>query len=315
MNNPSILLYSNRANEIDEYSKLLVEAELPVEIKICRSAEEVEINIAEVEIIFGVHLPPQLYQTAHRLKWIQSMWAGVEGLMNAPIPEHVLITKPWGVFGHYLSSYVFANLLAQKIKVFEAKSAQDQREWQPYRIEHLHGQCMGIAGLGDVASETARVAKAFGMKVIALNRSGQQHSLADQTYSANEREAFVADSDVLVLAMPSTSETRGMFDRNLLGRMRPHAWIINIGRGALIDDAALIDLLEQHRIGGAILDVFQNEPLPSDHPYWRLPNCIVTPHIGGPSLPSDISHCFIENFKRYQSGEPLLGLIDRKRGY
>jgi phosphoglycerate dehydrogenase-like enzyme len=88
-----------------------------------------------------------------------------------------------------------------------------------------------------------------------------------------------------------------------------------VGRGALIEDAALIELLQQKRIGGAILDVFNEEPLPADHPYWHLPNCVVTPHIGGPSLPADITACFLENFRRFEKGEQLLGLIDRQRGY
>lgn len=312
---PKVLLYSNRDREIDDYARMIVDAAPALDLMICKTTEEVDKKLSEAEIVFGVHLPPDSYKTARNLRWIQSMWAGVEGLMRSPLAEDIIITKPYGAFGRFIAHYVFGNLLAQKIKLQEGLKAQSESKWQPYRIEHLNGQCMGIAGLGDVAADTARIAKSFGMKVWALNSDGRPNPLADKTFSTAERSAFVAGADVLVLTLPSTPATREMFNRDLLGHMQSHAWIINAGRGALIQDEALIELLQENKIAGAILDVFHQEPLPPEHPYWRLPNCIVTPHIAGPSLPEDITACFLENFARYQSGQPLLGLVDRKRGY
>ena len=315
MARPKVLLYSYRDNEIDDYERLVRESSANLDLMVCRSQNDLGGLIEEVEIIFGVHLPAEVYTKAKNLRWIQSTWAGVEGLLKSPVPDDVIITKPWGVFGKFLAHYVFGNLLAQKINLQGGLKSQAECKWQPYRIELLQDLTMGIAGLGDVATETAQIARAFGMKVWALNSDGREHKLADRSFSTQERKAFVAGSDVLVLTMPSTAATREMFNHELLSQMQSHAWIINVGRGALIQDSALIELLENKRIAGAILDVFHEEPLPAEHPYWRLPNCIVTPHIAGPSLPADITSCFLENFTRYQSGQPLLGLVDRKRGY
>lgn len=315
MSLPKVLLYSNRDNEVDEYALLLKNAQLDIELIVCRTDKEVQVRIADADIVFGVHLPPDTYLAAKKLRWIQSMWAGVEGLLSAPLAESVIITKPWGVFGRFMSHYVFGNLLAQKINLLGALQSQKEHCWKPYRIELLNGKSMGIAGMGNIGAEIATVAKSFGMKVLALNSDGRSHPMADRSFATSEREQFVCESDVLVLALPATAATRGMFNAELLSKLPSDAWIINVGRGALIDDNALIDLLRKKRIGGAILDVFNEEPLPKDHPYWTLENCLVTPHIGGPSLPSEICDCFMENFKRFQNGEPLLGLIDRSRGY
>ncbi|MBX9685705.1 MAG: D-2-hydroxyacid dehydrogenase [Candidatus Obscuribacterales bacterium] len=312
---PKILLYSNRENEIDEYAELIEKASIEAELLVCRNSAEVESKIPEAEIIFGVHLAPEAYLAARRLRWIQSMWAGVEGLLKSPLPPAVTITKPFGVFGRYLSHYVFGNLLSKKIDCEGALLSQSKCEWKPYRIELISGKCMGIAGMGDVAAEIALAARAFGMQIVALNSDGRPHKLADQCFASRERERFVAACDVLVLTLPATDATRGMFNAGLLSHMRKDAWLINVGRGSLIDDSALIDILESGRIGGAVLDVFQEEPLPPEHPYWRLPNCVVTPHIAGPSLPAEITDCFLENFRRYRNSLPLLGLIDQERGY
>lgn len=315
MQAPDVLLYSNRAAELDQYKQVLELAALEVNLHVCKNTEEVNEKIENAEIIFGVHLPSASYRRAKKLRWIQSMWAGVEGLLSSPIPHDVLITKPWGVFGKYLSHYVFGNLLAQKIKFQQALQSQQKHEWNPYHIELLQGKRICIAGLGDVAIDIATVAKSFGMQVWGMNSDGRHVAVADKMFANSERVEFVAGADVLVLSMPSTSATRRMFDRDLLSHLHKDAWLINVGRGALIDDAALIEILEQKLIASAVLDVFNEEPLPPEHPYWTLPNCVVTPHIAGPSLPGEISACFIENFQRYINGEPLKGIVSREKGY
>ncbi len=315
MQKEKLLIYSNRENEIDEYARLLADRAGSVDLLVCKTLADLESSIEEAEIIFGVHLPAALYLRAKKLRWIQSMWAGVEGLLSANISEDVLITKPWGVFGKYLSQYVFGYLLAHKIKLIPAYEAQKARKWEPYRIELLKNKCMGFAGMGDIASEIAVIAKAFGMRVWALNSDGRSHPLAERSFGPAEKCEFVAGLDLLVIIMPANKNTRAFFSSDLLSYMRKDALLINIGRGSVIDDQALIEVLEQNKIAAAILDVFQEEPLPEDHPYWTLPNCIVTPHIGGPSLPEDICACFLENLKRYRSGQTLSGLVSRERGY
>lgn len=310
-----VLLYTNRLNEIDEYARLVRDASLNIELHVCRDDADVDAAISDAEIIFGVHLPAHVYEKAKNLKWIQSMWAGVERLLASPVPPEVVITKPWGVFGKYLSHYVFGNLLAQRVKYVHSQELQSEKRWESYRIEALNGQTMGIAGMGDTAVDIAIAAKAFGMRVYGMNSDGRAHPLAERMFSNNQLADFVADLDVLVLTLPATANTLNLFDQHVFGRMKRNAVVINVGRGAAIHDEAMIRCLQNGTIGGAILDVFHTEPLPAEHPYWTLPNCVVTPHIAGPSLPSEITSCFVENFKLYEAGEPLLGLIDRARGY
>lgn len=311
----NVLLYSDRSGELDEYAALLSAAQLPLKLAVCRTEDEVCTSIADADIVFGVHLNPSVYRSAKKLRWIQSMWAGVERLVTAPIDEAVVISKPVGVFGPYISHYVFGNLLARRIKLLDAAQAQREHRWEPFQLETLTGQRIGIAGMGDIGAEIASVAKSFGMDVWGMNRDGRSHPNASRMFSTAQIEQFVCDVDVLVLMLPSTVATKGLFGDRVLSLLRSHCLLINVGRGALIDEQALIAVLRQKKLAGAVLDVFQEEPLPESSPYWDLPNCTVTPHVAGPSLPADIAKCFIRNFERFVAGKQLEGQVDRRRGY
>lgn len=312
---PNLLLYTLRDQEIDEYAQLVQSAQLPLNLMVCRSPAEAQAAIPQADIVFGVHLPGEIYALASRLKWIQSMWAGVERLLPAPLPLEVVITKPWGVFGQYISQYVFGHLLARRIHLMSTWAAQQEHKWQPYRIEPIRGTRLGIAGMGDIGTDLAKVGRSLGMEIWGLNRDGRTHPLVDQMFAQTDLTEFVAGVDVVVIILPATAETKGLFNRQIFAAMPRHALLINVGRGAIIDDEALIEALSNQQIAGAVLDVFVQEPLPPEHPYWQLPNCIVTPHIGGPSLPADITRCFVTNFQRFSAGEPLLAEIDKTRGY
>ena len=314
MKDPVILLFTKRG-DIEEYEQLLKEAGLSEQLIVCSTNEELEAGIGQAEIIFGVHLPPEVYAKASRLRWIQSMWAGVEGLIKSPIGLDVVITRPLGVFGRFISHYVFGYLLAWRIKLQQGLAQQAEKKWQHYKIGLLDGLKLGIAGMGNIGSEVARIGKTFHMEIWGLNREPRTHELVDRSFGLNDISEFTAGVDVLVIVLPSTSQTRGLYGRELLAMMKPQALLINVGRGAIIDDDALVEVLKKGKIAGAVLDVFKQEPLSSDHPFWTAPNCIVTSHVGGPSLPQDITRCFLENYKRYISGEPLPGKVDRKRGY
>lgn len=315
MSKHKVLLYTLRDNEIDEYERLVREADLPIDLTVCKTKEEVTSAIGETEIVFGVHLPIEIYAKAKKLKWIQSMWAGVEKLLPAPLPPNVLVTKPWGVFGQYISEYVFGYILADRIKLREHMQSQKEGLWHRHQLEPIKGTCLGIAGVGDIGKDLAKIGKSFGMKVYGLNSDGRPYEFVDKMFLTKDLTLFVSELDFLVLILPATSETAEMFGHKVFQNMKPSAFLINVGRGALVNDAALIEALKHKRIAGAILDVFTQEPLPKHHPFWQLPNCIITPHIGGPSLPSDITKCFITNFHLYSEGKPLLGLIDKQKGY
>lgn len=315
MTKPRVLLYSDRVYEIDEYVASIQKANAPIELMVCRNAAEASSCIAEAEVIFGVHLDGELYASATKLRWVQSMWAGVEGLLRSPIANDVTITKPFNVFGPYICHYVFGHLLSLCIDTRQSWKNQQECNWSPYQIRLLTGLRLGVAGMGDIGSEVARVGAAMGMTVVGLNRDGREHPLTTRMYSMEQVQEFARDCDVVVLTLPATPLTRELFNRDVLTSMKPNAILINTGRGVLIEDSALIDRLRQRRLGAAVLDVFQEEPLPQTHPYWQLENCIVTPHIAGPSLPAEITGCFLDNLSCYLEGRPLHGVVSRSRGY
>lgn len=311
---PKILLYTLRG-DLAEYVALLTQRGFGSQLLPCRDQADIERQIAEAEIIFGVHLPPECYALAGKLKWIQSMWAGVDKIVTAPIAPDVVITRPFRVFGQYLAQYVFGYFLADQIQLQRNLAQQARKEWKFYQIERIRGKVIGVAGVGDIGRDIVRVAKAFEMQVWGLNSRRKEDLPLDRQFVTEEVAEFAAGLDVLVNTLPLTPATRNLFSREILEGMKPSAMVINIGRGPVFDEQGLAELLAKGQLRLAVLDVFSNEPLPQDSPFWTLPNCIVTPHVGGPSLPEDITECFVENYERYMTGKELLARIDRNRGY
>ncbi len=311
---PKILIYTLRG-DLAEYTQLLTQHGFGEQLLPCRDLADIERQIPEAEIIFGVHLPPECYTLAHKLKWIQSMWAGVDKIVAAPIPPNVVITRPFKVFGQYLAQYVFGYFLADQIQMQRNLAQQARKEWKFYQIERIRDKVIGVAGVGDIGSDIVRVARAFEMQIWGFSSRRKEDMALDRQFVTEDVAEFVAGLDVLVNTLPLTPSTRGIFSREVLEGMKPSAMVINIGRGPVFDEQALAELLAHGQLRLAVLDVFSNEPLPQDSPFWTLPNCIVTPHVGGPSLPEDITECFLENYKRYIAGQELLARIDRSRGY
>jgi glyoxylate/hydroxypyruvate reductase A len=207
-------------------------------------------------------------------------------------------------------------MFSARLNLAQGRDLQARHEWQKYHLDWLQPETrLGIAGIGEIGSEIARIGKSFGLEIWGLSRAGKAQDNIDKVFSVDLIAEFAGGVDILIITLPNTANTRDLFNRAVLFNMRPHALLINVGRGNVIDETAMIDLLKENRIALAVLDVFKTEPLPSDHPFWSLPNCIVTPHIGGPSLPRDITASFVRNLQRYLNGEPLLGLVDRAQGY
>ena len=194
------------------------------------------------------------------------------------------------------------------------------REWRRYRPKLLRGQTVGILGLGVVGREIARLCKAFGMKVIGVRRSGGPESPfpdVDRVYPRERLPELLAESDFVVLALPLTKETKGMIGEKELRGMKPSAYLINVARGAIVDEGALIRALEEKWIAGAGLDVFIQEPLPPESKFYELPNVIFSPHISGdmPDYESRATEVFCENLRRYLAGEPFLHEVDKEKEY
>jgi phosphoglycerate dehydrogenase-like enzyme len=172
-----------------------------------------------------------------------------------------------------------------------------------------------VVGLGDIGRTIARAARAFGMRVVGVSRSGRKVAEAQRVYRTRDLRSAIAGADFVALTVPLTDTTRGLIGTAELAAMRPSAWLINIARGPVVDEAALLDALRGNRLGGAVLDVFDEEPLPLDHPLWEFGNVVVTPHISGPSTPGEIAPIFNDNLRRYLTGRALRYGVDRKRGY
>jgi phosphoglycerate dehydrogenase-like enzyme len=170
-------------------------------------------------------------------------------------------------------------------------------------------------GLGDIGRTIARRALALGVRVVGVSRSGRRVPGIARVYRAAALPRALAEGDVVVLVLPLTPHTRGLVDARTLAVMKPDAWLVNIGRGALVDEDALLAALRERRIGGAILDVFATEPLPAGHALWALDNVVVTPHISGPDLPGALASVFNDNLVRFLAGRPLRHVVDRRRGY
>lgn len=277
----------------------------------CATREEAERHVAEADILFSWRFPADLYARATRLRWVQAMGAGVEDLVAAPLPEGCLLSRVEGLFGTYMSEYAFAHMLAHAQQLGRIYQAQAEKRWEAFYIGKLAGKRLGVAGTGSIGAEVAAKGKAFGMEVWSLVRTPRALQNVDRIFTPAEAAAFNAGVDYLVSSLPLTPETVGLIDPE---QMKEGALLVNMGRGATIPEDGLLRAVRSGRIR-AVLDVFEKEPLAPDHPFWTEPGITVTPHISGPSVPGEVAVYFAENLERYLTGQPLVGLVDRERGY
>jgi phosphoglycerate dehydrogenase-like enzyme len=298
-----------------------------LEVVQLNSYENVEQNISDVEIMFGVSLRPEQFLAARRLRWIHSQAAAVhQFLFPELVDSDVILTNARDVHGPVVAEQVMAMIfaLARQIPAavrFQEKHVWGQEDmWRAHtRPRELAGATLGLVGLGSIGRNVAKRASALGMRVIAAREHPEKEKpqFVDEVFHSSKLLDLLAQSDYVVLSTPITPETTGMIGSRELAAMKPDAFLLNVGRGPLIDEAALIEGLRARKIGGAALDVFDQEPLPSDSPLWELDNLLITPHTAGMSDKMWERHysLFSENLRRYFSGQPLLGLVDKCSGY
>ncbi|MDX2154762.1 MAG: D-2-hydroxyacid dehydrogenase [Bryobacteraceae bacterium] len=264
---------------------------------------------------------PVLRQTSSRLKWIHSLSAGVEALM---VPEVIGSTVPLtnarGVFARSLAEWAMLGMLYFAKDVPRLLRQQSAHRWEQFDVGELHGATLGIVGYGEIGRATARLAKGFGMEVLALRRRPRLCSddpLVDQVVPRDRLRELAAASDYLLAAAPLTPETKGLVSADVIAAMKPTAVFLNLGRGPVVDEPALIAALRENRIRGAALDVFETEPLPPGHPLYDLPNVLLSPHSADNTATwlDDTVRFFLENFERFVKGEPLLNVVDKQKGY
>jgi phosphoglycerate dehydrogenase-like enzyme len=262
-----------------------------------------------------------LAEVAPNLRWIQLTSAGADRLLNSGFIEGgVTVTTVSGLHATPIGEYILSVMLMWAKGAPQTMRAQLKHEWTRFAPRELHGKTVGIVGIGHIGAEAARLAKAFGCRVIATKRSATtEHSepYADAIYPPGELHRVVAESDYVIVCVPLTPETRGMIGDAELRAMKPSALIVNIARGPVIAEAALLQALREGWIAGAALDVFDQEPLPADHPLWDMENVILTPHIsGGTEIYNERAvDIFAANLRRYLAGDQLENIVDPKRGY
>ncbi|MGB8427965.1 MAG: D-2-hydroxyacid dehydrogenase [Desulfobacterales bacterium] len=299
------------------YSELINELRLPgLEVAACATADEATRHADRATIILGE--PSRITRVvdgARSLKWVQATYAGVEELLHPGARSNYVLTNVKGVFGPFMSEYVIGYLLARERRFFEVYHNQCDRTWQRLPFRSLRGRLLGICGLGSIGQHLAGTARHFGLRVWGYKRTAEKVADVERIFIGAGFEDFLSEPDYIVNTLPSTPATVGLFNEAAFRRMKNTAVLINIGRGDAVDETALVQALRQGTIGGAVLDVFSQEPLPEESPLWTLPHTIITPHNSGFSFPAAIVEVFAENYRRFIKGEPLLYRVDFERGY
>lgn len=256
-----------------------------------------------------------LLASADRLEWVQSSWAGVDSLCRTGMRRDYVLTGLKGIFGPLISEYVFTYLFALERRLFTMYNNQSTGNWQPFSYRSAREITLGIAGLGSIGKHLARTARHFGLRVVGLNRSGKPCEDVDKVYTAEDSGDFFERSDYLVLTLPETPQTRNFINAEVLDRMKRSSVLMNVGRGATVNESDLLKALQHGEIAGAVLDVFVNEPLPQNSPFWHQPNVYITPHTAATSVPADVFAVFSENYRRFLQRKPLRNVVNFELGY
>lgn len=240
------------------------------------------IAAAEVLLTFTPMVTARVIEQAADLKWIQTLGTGVDNLADqAVLRKDVIVTNVRGIHGPPVSEAALAGMLALARNLPGAVRAQDARQWRRWPAQLLHNKTVGIFGVGAIAAALAPKCKAFGMRVIGVSSTPREVPGFDGMYLRDELLRVVGEFDFFVLLTPLTAATRNCIDAEVLAAMKPTGFLVNLARGGVVDEAALVEALRKGRIAGAALDVFNEEPLPADHPFWAMDNVVITTHQGG----------------------------------
>lgn len=289
--------------------------------------EELRSAIKDADIVFGWNYftnPKMLeraFDAAENLSWVQTAGVGIERVLFPElVASDVILTNGAGVYDQTMAEYATTMMLIFAKDVIRTVDDQRAHKWnfRGPNCDTLVGRELVVVGAGSIGRAIGRQARALGMTSIGVARTHREGDADfDVIHPSSELPEVVASADYVVLACPLTPETRGMIGREELGRMKASARLINLGRGELADEAALVEALREGSIAGAAFDVFWQEPLPADHPLWEMPNVLISPHIAGDikTTPERFVRLFLDNLKRWQSGLPLVNVVDKSLGY
>lgn len=295
-----------------EYLERLRRAFPDVTINLAEHHSKVDPFIADADVLitFGAHMSDRVLEQGVKLRWIQALGTGVDGIADSPaLRTGVMITNLRGLHGPAVSESVLSSMLALARDLPRSLTNQHRAQWQRFPAHLLQGATVGIFGIGAIAEELAPRCSALGMRVLGVSSAPRRVPGFERIDAVDELAHMAAEVDYLVLLTPYTAATNRIISAQVLGAMRPSSFLINVARGGIVDEPALIAALEQHRIAGAALDVFAEEPLPPAHPFWRLDNVILTPHIAGFHVGyiDDALPIVEENLRRFIAGD--LGMM------
>ncbi len=291
------------------YQTLLAEKNLP-DLVITETPYEAQIVLAD---------PPLLSQRLDefsQLEWAQSTFAGVNTLMSPDLRRDYTLTNVRGIFGPLIAEYVLGYCITHYRHLSRYHQQQQNKHWQPYFYSSLQGKTMVILGTGSIGAYLGKAVQAMGIKTIGVNRTGIPSAKGEfnQTFHINELASAFKQTDIVVNTLPSTPETRYLLNSETLSHLS-QAILINVGRGDVLEDEGLLVALKNRWVEHAILDVFEQEPLAKNHPFWKLSQITITPHIAATSFPEQVAEIFAENYLRWRDGFSLYHRIDFNRGY
>jgi phosphoglycerate dehydrogenase-like enzyme len=275
-------------------------------------------QLARTEALMAGAVPAGLLPRMPKLRWAQAMSAGVEGWLALPdLPAGLTLTCARGTHTESMPENIVGALFHVAKPYRIVAEHQKQSKWVHTVAQPLSGKTLGILGLGAIGAEVARIAAALGMRVIGTRRRVGPVANVAEVLPGSRTDEVLAQSDFVLLLLPATPETENFIDATRLSRMKPGAWLLNFGRGQVVKDDDLIAAVKGRKIAGALLDVFRQEPLPPEHPFWTTEGIIVLPHIGGPHPQRDrfVARLFVDNLGRFLDGAPLREVVDRTAGY
>lgn len=277
--------------------------------ELARLAPECEVWLGEPGLLASV------LRKGHAPQWFQSTWAGITPLLAKDLPTSYRLTRAVGIFGQVMAEYVLTYMLAHEREVLARLAAQVERRWDSHAPRSLAGRRVLVVGTGDIGLSVAQFLAPFGVELYGVASSARELAPFKEVAAMDQLPRLVGQADYVINLLPDTPSTHDIYNAALFAQFLPTALFINAGRGVAVVDADLVAALREGHLAGAIIDVCRQEPLPARHPFWTAFGLLLTGHSSAPTQPPLMAQLFLDNLKRFQSGEPLRGEVDFSRGY
>lgn len=303
----------------DEYAALIRRRFPDLRVLSAKDAATLDCHLAEADVLLAPRFPVEVFDKARRLRWFQCTTAGVDSIL--PIRDRIgdlIVTNARGLHGEIIADFVMAGMTMMHWNIRQFMQEQYRREWHPREVAPLAERTLGVVGLGSIGIAIARRGKSVGMTVVGSKRDVTEPiAVVDKLFPPNCLAELLHLSDFVVLAVPHIPETTRLIGCEQLRQMRRSAFLVNVARGSVVAENELIEALRQGTIAGALLDVFEREPLPANSALWTMSNVIVTPHIAGSptDYTSRVFEVFGDNLQRFLAKKPLRNVVDLRRGY